>query len=80
MLQFGLPDLSAGSTSQGVYIVKISSDGQPLWAGECKRSQGNQILSVPLDVSGKRTLAIEVTSNRNNESSLFFTRASVLKN
>ncbi|PZU97096.1 MAG: hypothetical protein DCE90_08150 [Pseudanabaena sp.] len=80
LLQFGLPDLSSGSTSQGAYIVKISSDGQPLWAGECKRSQGNQIFSVPLDISGKKSLTIEVTSNRKNESRLFFTKASVLKN
>jgi hypothetical protein len=80
LLQFGLPDLSAGSTSEGVYIVKILSDGQPLWAAECKRSQGNQIFSVPLDVAGKRNLTIEVTSNRKNESRLFFTKATILKN
>ena len=79
LLQFGLPDLSAGSTTNGLYTVKISADGKPLWAGECRRSQGNQIISVPLDVAGKKTLTIEVTSNGKNESNLFFTEARILK-
>ena len=79
LLQFGLPDLPAGSTTNGLYTVKISADGKPLWAGECRRSQGNQIISVPLDVAGKKTLTIEVTSNGKNESNLFFTEARILK-
>jgi hypothetical protein len=79
LLQFGLPDLLSGSTTNGLYLVKISADGQPLWAGECRRSQGNQIISVPLNVTGKKTLTIEVTSNGKNESNLFFTEARILK-
>lgn len=79
LLQFGLPDLPAGSTTNGLYTVKISADGKPLWAGECRRSQGNQIISVPLDVAGKKTLTLEVTSNGKNESALFFTEARILK-
>lgn len=79
LLQFGLPDLPAGSTTNGLYTVKISADGKPLWAGECRRSQGNQIISVPLDVAGKKTLTLEVTSNGKNESGLFFTEARILK-
>jgi hypothetical protein len=78
LLQFGLPDLKAGSTTNGLYTVKISADGKPLWAGECRRSQGNQIISVPLDVAEKKTLTIEVTSNEKNESALFFTEAKIL--
>jgi hypothetical protein len=78
-LQFGLPDLPTGSTTTGSYTVKISADGRPLWAGECRRSQGNQITSVPLDVAGKKTLTIEVTSNNKNESDLYFTEARILK-
>jgi hypothetical protein len=79
LLQFGLPDLPAGSTTNGLYTVKISADGKPLWAGECRRSQGNQIISVPLDMTGKKTLTLEVTSNGKNESALFFTEARILK-
>jgi hypothetical protein len=79
LLQFGLPDLPSGSTTNGLYTVKISADGKPLWAGECRRSQGNQIISVPLDVVGKKTLTLEVTSNGKNESDLFFTEARILK-
>jgi hypothetical protein len=80
LLQFGLPDLPSSSTSKGNYVVKIYADGQALWAGECRRSQGNQIISVPLDIPGKSTLTIEVTSNGENETGLFFTKASLLKN
>lgn len=79
LLQFGLPDLPSGSTSNGLYTVKISADGKTLWAGECRRSQGNQIISVPLDISEKQTLTLEVTSNGKNESNLFFTEARILK-
>jgi hypothetical protein len=79
LLQFGLPDLQSGSTTNGLYLVKISADGQPLWAGECRRSQGNQIISVPLNLAGKETLTIEVTSNGKNESNLFFTKAKLLR-
>jgi hypothetical protein len=79
LLQFGLPDLQNGSTTTGLYIVKISVDGKPVWAGECRRSQGNQIISVPLDAVDKKTLTIEVTSNSKNETNLFFTEARILK-
>jgi hypothetical protein len=79
LLQFGLPDLPSGSTSKGNYLVKIYADGQPLWAGECRRSQGSQIVSVPLEIPGKSTLTIEATSNGENETHLFFTKASLLK-
>jgi hypothetical protein len=79
LLQFGLPDLPTGSTSKGTFLVKIYADGQPLWAGECRRSQGNQIISVPLEIPGKSTLTIEATSNGENETHLFFTKASLLK-
>ena len=79
LLQFGLPDLPAGSTTKGLYTIKISADGKPLWSGECKRSQGSQIISVPLGVSSKKTLTLEVTSNGKNESPLFFTEARILR-
>jgi hypothetical protein len=79
LLQFGLPDLSSGSTTNGVYTVKILADGKLIWASECRRSQGNQIISVPLDIAGKSALSIEVTSNGKNETSLFFTQARVFK-
>lgn len=80
LLQFGVGDLSAGSRSEGVYKVKISSDGQLLWAADCKRSQENQIFSVPLDVVGKKNLTIEVSGNGKNETALFFTQARIFKN
>lgn len=79
LLQFGLPDLPTGKTTLGLYTVKISADGQLLWAGECRRSQGNQIISVPIDIVGKTTLTIEATSNGKNESDLYFTEARILK-
>jgi hypothetical protein len=79
ILQFGLPDLASGSASKGHYIVKIYADGTAIWAGECRLTQGNQLISVPLELAGKSTLAIEVTSDGNNQSNLYFTKASILK-
>jgi transposase len=80
LLQFGLPDLASGSTSSGAYIVKIFADGQALWAGECKRSQGRQIISVPISIPGAKTLTIEVSSNGQDDSRLYFTEARLFKN
>jgi len=80
LLQFGLPDLASGSTSSGTYIVKILADGQALWAGECKRSQGRQIISVPISIPGAKTLTVEVSSNGQNDSRLYFTEARLFKN
>jgi len=80
LLQFGLPDLTSAGTASGVYEVRISADDQLLWAGECKRSQGRQIISVPLDIPRAETLTIEVTSNTQNESPLYFTEARLFRN
>ena len=79
LLQFGLPDLASGSTSSGAYIVKVFADGQALWAGECKRSQGRQIISVPINIPQAKTLTIEVSSNGRNDSRLYFTEARLFK-
>lgn len=80
LLQFGLPDPRSTNTTSGAYTVKISADGQLLWGGECKRSQGHQIISVPLDIPRAQTLTIEVTSNEQNESRLYFTEARLFRN
>ncbi|MBE9118387.1 NPCBM/NEW2 domain-containing protein [Lusitaniella coriacea LEGE 07157] len=79
LLQFGLPDLTSGDTSTGVYLVKIYADGKLLWAGECQRSQSRQIISVPIDIPGATALRIEVTSNGSNPTSLYFTEAQLLR-
>lgn len=79
LLQFGLPDLTSGNTSAGSYVVKIFADGELLWAGECQRSQGRQIISVPVDIPGATALTIEVTSNGNNDKALYFTEAQLFR-
>jgi hypothetical protein len=79
LLQFGLPDLPNGNTTNGAYSVKIYADGIIMWAGECRRSQGSQIISAPLNLANKKTLILEVTSNGSNESHLFFTKAKLLR-
>lgn len=75
LLQFALPDLPAGSQSSDVYKVKIYAEAELLWAGECKRSQGKQLVSVPLDIPNASTITIEATSNNRRNSNLYFTQA-----
>jgi hypothetical protein len=83
LFQFGIPDLASKGSIEGKYIIKIISDGEILWAGECSRiegNQGNQIVSVPLELVGKETVTIEVDrkgTTNNNSSRLFFTEAQI---
>jgi hypothetical protein len=58
LLQFGLQDLSSGTTNL-TYRVKISANGELLWGGECRYGQKQQLLSVPLDIPGANSLVIE---------------------
>jgi hypothetical protein len=80
LLQFGLPDFQSSATVGDVlYTVTISADGKTLWSGECKYSPEKQIISVPLDIAGKKTLGVKVESNGENFTRIFFTEAIVLK-
>jgi hypothetical protein len=58
LLQFGLQDLSSGTTTL-TYRVKVSADGKLLWGGECRYGQQQQIVSVPLDIPEATSLVIE---------------------
>jgi hypothetical protein len=84
LLQFGLEDLSSGDTNL-TYLVRLSADGKLLWAGECRYGKAQQIVSVPLDIPGAKSLVIEyyVTEwggfNYYNSPSLYFTRAEMLE-
>ena len=78
LFQFGLPDLVSGNETSDTYTVRILVDGELLWAGECKRSQGSQLVSVPLDMPGAESLVIEVTSNSGSNDPLHFITAQLL--
>lgn len=79
LIQFGLPDLKSGNGSTGAYTVKIYGDGKLLWTGECQRSRDSQIISTSLSIPEVKLLTIEVTSNGQNDSNIFFTSAQLLK-
>lgn len=57
LLQFGLQDLTSGNTNL-TYLIRISVDGKLLWANECRYGK-QQLVSVPLDVLGAKSLVIE---------------------
>lgn len=78
LIQFAIPDLTAGNISLGSYTVNIYSDGKKLWSGGCQR-QGSQIVSAVLPIPDVKLLTIEVTSNRQNDTPLYFTQAQLLK-
>jgi hypothetical protein len=79
LIQFGLPDLKSGNDSTGAYTVKIYGDDKLLWAGECQRSRDSQIISTSLSIPEVKLLTIEVSSNGQNDSNLFFTSAQLLR-
>ncbi len=80
IIQFGIPDLTFENNSPGAYSVKIYSDGNKLlWAGECQRSKDSQIVSISLSIPDAKLLTIQVSSNGQNDTNLFFTRAQILK-
>jgi hypothetical protein len=80
LIQFGLPDVKSGSGSTaGAYTVKIYGDGKEVWTGECQRGRNSQIISTSLSIPEVKLLTIEVTSNQQNDSNLFFTSAQLLK-
>jgi len=81
LLQFGLQDLSVGTTNL-TYRVKISADGKLLWGGECRYGQQQQLLSVPLDIPGAKSLVIEYSvidqGGLTQATHLYFTKAELL--
>lgn len=83
LLQIGQQDLSSGTTNL-TYLVKILVDGKLLWAGECSYGQSNQIISLPLGISGAKSLVVEyaITKQGNfpsyNLPPLYFTKAELL--
>jgi hypothetical protein len=83
LLQFGLQDLESGDTNL-TYLVRLSVDGELLWAGECKYGQNSQIISVPLSIPGAKTIVIEyyITEEGGfpsyNYPPLYFTKADLL--
>jgi len=83
LLQFGQQDLSAGDTNL-TYLVRILSDGKLVWAGECRYGKDQQIISVPLDGTGAKSLVIEYAVTEQggfsswNMPPLYFTRAELL--
>ncbi len=80
LIQFGLPDpRSGGGSTTGAYTVKIYGDGKEVWTGECQRGRNSQIISTSLSIPEVKLLTIEVTSNGQNDSNLFFTSAQLLK-
>jgi hypothetical protein len=79
LFQFGLADLTSGTNTSTVYTVKFFADGELLWAGECRRSQDSQLISVPLDIPGAETLVIEVTNESPSRDQLYFTKALLLR-
>lgn len=82
-LQIGQQDLSSGTTNL-TYLVRILVDGKLLWAGECTYGQSNQIISLPIAISGAKSLVLEyaITKPGNfpsyNLPPLYFTRAELL--
>jgi hypothetical protein len=79
LFQFGLADLTSGTNTSAVYTVKFFADGELLWAGECRRSQDSQLISVPLEIPGAETLVIEVTNESFSGDQLYFTQALLLR-
>ena len=78
LLQFGLPDLTAGTTNL-IYKVNILADGEQLWSGDVIYGTSQQILSVPLKAAGVTTLVIEYSITQGNSyMKLFFTRAELI--
>ncbi len=83
LLQFGLQDLTAGDSNL-TYLVRLSFDGKLLWAGECRYGKNQQIISVPVDVPGAKSMVIEyaVTErggfNYYSLPPLYFTKAELL--
>jgi hypothetical protein len=81
LLQFGLEDLTAG-TNNFIYKVKISVDGIPLWEGDCRYGQQNQIVSVPLSIPDATSLVIDYAVQRAGGASstpkLYFTTSDLI--
>ncbi len=84
LLEFGLEDLSSGDTNL-TYLVRLSADGKLLWAGECRYGKAQQIISVPIDIPGAKSLVIEYAVTEPggfpsyNMPALYFTRAEMLE-
>ncbi|NEQ43451.1 MAG: hypothetical protein F6K00_07780 [Leptolyngbya sp. SIOISBB] len=86
LLQFGLADLTSGSTTL-TYLVNIYGDGEILWSNQVKYEEA-QIISVVLDTQGTGDIVVEYqvveTAGINpiylDDYPLFFTEAKVLEN
>lgn len=83
-LQFGQQDLTAGDTNL-TYQIRLLVDGKLLWAGECRYGKNQQIISVPLDIPGAKSLVIEYAVTEQggfpnyNIPPLYFTKAELLE-
>ena len=83
-LQFGLRDLSAGTTTL-TYLVSIFGDGEILWSNQIKYEE-SQIASVVLDIESYNDIVIEyqvverggIRSYDLDDHPLFFTEAKLL--
>ncbi|NEP02350.1 MAG: hypothetical protein F6K58_27620 [Symploca sp. SIO2E9] len=58
LLQFAISDLEAGDTKLA-YSIDVKVDGELFWTGVCKYGTEKQIISVPLEIKGAKTLLIE---------------------
>lgn len=80
LLQFGLADLDAGDANL-TYQVDISADGRRIWSGKVIYGTSQQIVSVPIEISGVETLRVEyIVAQGSIQRNLYFTRAELLYN
>ncbi|MFG6101938.1 hypothetical protein U2F10_06775 [Leptothoe sp. EHU-05/26/07-4] len=85
-LQFGLADLSSGTTTL-TYLVNVFGDGEILWSNQIKYEE-SQISSVVLNTTGIQDIYIEyqvvesagISNSRLRNYPLYFTEAKVLEN
>ena len=85
LLQFGLADLSSGTTTL-TYLVSIFGDGEIMWSNQIKYEE-SQIASVVLDTKAVKDILIEyqvvesagIRTYDLDDYPLFFTEAKVLE-
>ncbi|MFM6022052.1 MAG: hypothetical protein ACKPER_03860, partial [Dolichospermum sp.] len=80
LLQFGVGDLSSGSTDLS-YQVNILADGATIWTGRIIYGSAQQFLSVPLNIPNVNTIIIEHIISQGGDNprlNLVFTRAELL--
>lgn len=86
LLQFGLADLSSGSTTL-TYLVNIFGDGEIMWSNQVKYEE-SQIASVVLNTENVEDILVEyqivesggISTYNLDDYPLYFTEAKVLEN